>query len=89
MFFVRPKDTRFETVIDDNPNRYLMRNNGNSVLIIDEFKDCVAKQENDCRPTSKHHVMAGRTFSFDKEAGREYRFTLIEGGVTKNIEIKG
>ncbi|MCP1457729.1 molecular chaperone [Pseudomonas kilonensis] len=89
VFFVRPKDTRFETVIDDNPDRYLMRNNGNSVLIIDEFKDCVAKQENDCRPTTKHHVMAGRTFSFDKEAGREYRFTLIEGGVTKNIEIKG
>ncbi|MCP2074257.1 UNVERIFIED_ORG: hypothetical protein J2Y77_003693 [Pseudomonas lini] len=89
VFFVRPKDTRFETVIDDNANRYVMRNNGNSVVVIDEFKDCVVKQENDCRPTTKHHVMAGRTFSFDKEAGREYRFTLIEGGKSKAVEIKG
>ncbi|MBC3384409.1 molecular chaperone [Pseudomonas sp. SWRI179] len=89
VFFVRPKNTRFATVIDDNADRYLMRNNGNSVLVIDEFKDCAAKAENDCRPTTKHHVMAGRTFSFDKEAGREYRFTLIEGGQSKAIEIKG
>lgn len=89
VFFVRPKDTRFETVIDDSANRYLMRNNGNSVVVIDEFKDCAAKKENDCQPTTKHHVMAGRTFSFDKEAGREYRFTLIEGGKSKTVEIKG
>jgi len=89
VFFVRPKDTRFETVIDDSANRYLMRNNGNSVVVIDEFKDCDAKKESDCQPTTKHHVMAGRTFSFDKEAGREYRFTLIEGGKSKAVEIKG
>jgi hypothetical protein len=89
VFFVRPKNTRFETVIEDNASRYVMRNNGNSVLVIDEFKDCVAKKENDCRPTTKHHVMAGRTFSFDKEAGREYRFTLIEGSQSKPITIKG
>ena len=89
VFFVRPKNTRFETVIEDNASRYVMRNNGNSVLVIDEFKDCVAKKENDCRPTTKHHVMAGRTFSFDKESGREYRFTLIEGSQSKPITIKG
>ncbi len=89
VFFVRPKDTRFETVIDDSANRYQIRNNGNSVLVIDEFKDCEAKKENECRPTTKHHIMAGRTFSFDKEAGREYRFTLIEGSEQKNVEIKG
>ena len=89
VFFVRPKDTRFETVIDDSASRYVMRNNGNSVLVLDEFKDRVVKKENDCRPTTKHHVMAGRVFSFDKEAGREYRFTLIEGGQSKTVEIKG
>ncbi len=76
-------------MIDDSAARYLMRNNGNSVVIIDEFKDCAAKAEHDCRPTTKHHVMAGRTFSFDKEQGREYRFTLIEGGQSKAVEIKG
>lgn len=89
VFFVRPKDTRFETVIDNSASRYLLRNNGNSVVVIDEFKDCLAKTDNDCRPTTKHHVMAGRTFAFDKEPGREYRFDLIEGTEKKTVEIKG
>jgi len=89
VFFVRPKDTRFDTVIDHSATRYQLRNNGNSVVVIDEFKDCEAKKESECRPTTKHHVMKGRTFAFDKEAGREYRFTLIEGSKTQNVEIKG
>lgn len=89
VFFVRPKDTRFETAIDNSTSRYLLRNNGNSVVVIDEFKDCAAQKDNDCRPTTKHHVMAGRTFGFDKEPGREYRFNLIEGREEKAIEIKG
>ena len=89
VFFVRPKDTRFDTVIDDNANRYQLRNKGNSVVVVDEFKDCAVQKENDCRPTTKHHIMTNRSFSFDKEAGREYRFTLIEGGEKKAIEIKG
>lgn len=89
VFFVRPRDTRFETVIDDSAGRYQVRNNGNSVVVIDEFKDCSAQKENDCRPTTKHHVMAGRAFAFDKEPGREYRFDLIEGPGKKAVEIKG
>lgn len=89
VFFVRPKDTRFETTIDNDASRYLLRNNGNSVVVIDEFKDCAVQKENDCRPTTKHHVMAGRTFSFDKEPGRAYRFDLVEGHEKKTIEIKG
>lgn len=89
VFFVRPKDARFETSIDNSAARYLLRNNGNSVVVIDEFKDCSAQKENDCKPTSKHHVMAGRSFSFDKEPGREYRFTLVEGSKEKTVEIKG
>jgi hypothetical protein len=89
VFFVRPQDTRFETVIDNSTSRYLMRNNGNSVVVIDEFRDCAAGKDNECRPTTKHHVMAGRAFSFDKEPGREYRFTVVEGNEQKAVEIKG
>lgn len=89
VFFVRPKDSRFETAIDNSAGRYQLRNNGNTVVVIEEFKDCSAKKDNDCKPTSKHHVMAGRTFSFDKEPGREYRFTLVEGSQEKAVEIKG
>jgi len=89
IFFVRPSNTRFDSVITDAPGKYAIRNDGNSVVIIDEFKDCASKSESDCQPTTKHHILAGRTFQFDKQAGREYRFTLIEGTVSKKLEVKG
>ncbi|HWT69756.1 MAG TPA: molecular chaperone [Pseudomonas sp.] len=89
VFFVRPKETRYDSVINDAPGKYEIRNNGNTVVVIDEFKDCSVKNETECQPTTKHHIMAGRTFEFDKQAGREYRFTLIEGSATKKLEIKG
>ena len=89
VFFVRPKETRFDSVINDGPGKYEVRNNGNSVVVIDEFKDCSIKSESDCQPTTKHHILAGRTFQFEKQAGRGYRFTMIEGASTKKLEIKG
>jgi hypothetical protein len=89
IFFVRPSQTRYDSEIKDGPQKYEIRNNGNSVVVIDEFKDCSVNNENDCQPTTKHHVLAGRAFQFDKQAGREYRFTLIEGSATKKLETKG
>ncbi|WP_433738884.1 molecular chaperone [Pseudomonas putida] len=89
IFFVRPKDTRYDSVINDAPGKYEVRNNGNTVVVIDEFKDCSVKKETECQPTTKHHIMAGKTFQFDKQSGREYRFTLIEGSATKKLEVKG
>ncbi|MBN2991057.1 molecular chaperone [Pseudomonas cedrina subsp. fulgida] len=89
VFFVRPKNTRFDTAIQDDGKRYTLRNNGNSVVVIDEFKDCVAGSPRDCRPTLRHHIRAGRSYGFDKEPGREYRFSLIEGDASKPIEVKG
>lgn len=89
IFFVRPSQTRYESAITDGAQKYEIRNNGNSVVVIDEFKDCSVNSENDCQPTTKHHILAGRAFQFDKRAGREYRFTLIEGSATKKLETKG
>lgn len=89
VFFVRPKDTRYESVIDNAAGHYQIRNNGNTVVVIDEFKNCSVKNEQDCQPTTKHHILAGRTFQFEKQAGREYRFTLVEGEISKKLEVKG
>jgi hypothetical protein len=89
VFFVRPAQTRFDSAIDDGPGQYRIRNQGNSVVVIDEFRDCSVKSENDCQPTTKHHILPGRTFEFDKQSGREYRFTMIEGKATKVLELKG
>jgi len=87
VFFVRPKDARYDTVINDAPGRYVLRNNGNTVLVVDEFKSCSLSDETDCGATTKHHVMAGSTFEFDKEKGREYRFKLIEGDNKKDLKV--
>jgi len=87
VFFVRPKDARFETAVNETDKRYELRNNGNTVVIIDEFKSCSLSNESECGATTKHHVMAGKTYAFDKEKGREYRFILIEGDKKKSLKI--
>jgi hypothetical protein len=89
VFFVRPKSTRYASVIENGPTDYRIRNNGNTVVVIDEFKDCSVKNEQDCQPTTKHHILAGRQFEFEKQAGREYRFTLVEGESSKKLDVKG
>lgn len=89
VFFVRPKDTRYASVIENGATDYRIRNNGNTVVVIDEFKDCAVKNDQDCQPTTKHHILAGRTFEFEKQAGREYRFTLVEGESSKKLDVKG
>ena len=89
VFFVRPKDTRYASVIENGATDYRIRNNGNTVVVIDEFKDCAVKNDQDCQTTTKHHILAGRTFEFEKQAGREYRFTLIEGESSKKLDVKG
>ncbi|RON71206.1 molecular chaperone [Pseudomonas fluorescens] len=89
VFFVRPAQTQFDSVINDGAGQYRIRNRGNSVVVIDEFRDCSVKDESDCQPTTKHHILPGRTFEFDKQNGREYSFTLIEGKDSKPLEVKG
>lgn len=89
VFFVRPKNTRYDTLINNSAGRYEVRNNGNSVIVVDEFKNCVTGKQTDCHPTTKNHVLPGRAFSFEKEAGRQYTFKLVEGDKQKNQEVKG
>ncbi|NWD26989.1 molecular chaperone [Pseudomonas yamanorum] len=89
VFFVRPKNTHFDSRIEDNANRYVLSNRGNSVVVVDEFKDCAAANPQECRPVTKNHVLPGRAFTFDKEPGRVYRFNLEEGSGQKIHEVKG
>ncbi|SDQ11138.1 hypothetical protein SAMN04490195_0457 [Pseudomonas moorei] len=87
VFFVRPKNSRFDSVIDDSAGVYRLRNNGNTVVVIDEFRNCSLKNETECEPTTKHHVLAGKSFEFEKKPGREYRFNLIEGADKKALRV--
>jgi hypothetical protein len=87
VFFVRPKNSRFDSVIDDSAGVYRLRNNGNTVVLIDEFRNCSLKNETECEPVTKHHVLAGKTFEFEKKPGREYSFNLVEGASKKALRI--
>lgn len=89
IFFVRPQGARFDSVIDDSAGTYTVRNNGNTVVVIDEFKNCSKTVETDCDPTTKHHILAGKSFEFEKKAGREYRFILVEGDTKKILKVAG
>ncbi|MBV4456864.1 molecular chaperone [Pseudomonas sp. COR58] len=89
VFFVRPGQARFASEIEDSPGRYRLRNNGNTVVVIDEFRNCSQKNESECEPTTKHHVLAGKSFEFEKKPGREYRFNLVEGSEKKTLRIAG
>ena len=87
IFFVRPREARYATAINETEGRYELRNNGNTVVIVDEFKSCSLSKESDCGATTKHHVLAGKSFAFNKEKGREYRFFLIEGSDKKTMKV--
>ena len=88
-FFVRPENPRFDTQIENTPKQYSLHNNGNTVFVVDEFKDCAANDPENCLAATKNHVRPGRTMRFGKQAGRLYRFVLIEGNARKTMEIKG
>lgn len=88
IFFVRPVNTRFDTELKRDGDQYVIRNKGNSVVIVDEFRDCAVANESDCDPVTKHHVLPGKVYQFKQERGREYRFNLIEGEQKRQVEVK-
>ncbi|MBE8591389.1 molecular chaperone [Pseudomonas sp. MAFF 301449] len=87
IFFVRPKDTRFETRVNETDQQYQLRNAGNSVVVLDEFNDCATQKATDCVPTTKHHILPGRQLTFEKKPGRRYSFQLVEGMVKKPMTV--
>ncbi len=89
VFFVRPTQSRFDTRVENGGRNYTLRNAGNTVVVVDEFKDCAANDRADCAPITKNHIFPGRIFSFEKQPGRIYRFFLLEGGTEKIVEITG
>ncbi len=88
IFFVRPKNTRFDTKIEDGPTEYRVKNAGNSTIELDEFKDCSVKKASDCQATRKHILLPGKSFALTKEAGRVYTYNLVEASATKKVRVE-
>ncbi|WPO98210.1 molecular chaperone [Pseudomonas sp. HR96] len=87
VFFVQPKEVRFDTQIADGPKDYRVLNAGNATIELDEFKNCAASAASDCEPTRKHILRPGKAFVFDK-AGRAVTFDLVEGGKKRAMVVK-
>ena len=88
VFFVLPKDTRFDTQISDTTDQYQLRNAGNSTVVLDEFHDCSVTDATDCVPTTKHHILPERQLKFEKKPGRRYSFVLVEGLDKKPMKVE-
>ena len=88
VFFVRPKDTRFDTRINETVEQYQVRNAGNSTVVLDEFHDCSIANATDCVPTTKHHILPERQLTFEKKPGRRYSFVLVEGLDKKPLKVE-
>ncbi|WP_073524318.1 pilus assembly protein [Pseudomonas fluorescens] len=87
VFFVRPKDTRFDTQITQTDSQYKLRNAGNSVVVLDEFRDCAKAKKSDCLPTTKHHILPGRELVFEKKPDRQFSFQKVEGRDKKLMTV--
>jgi Mat/Ecp fimbriae periplasmic chaperone len=88
VFVVPPKDGRYDTRLDNRAQEYEVRNAGNSLVILDELKDCASKDERECLPATLTHIRPGQSYTLNKQAGRMYSFKLIEGPKSKTIEVR-
>lgn len=88
IFFVRPKNTRFDTKIHDSTTEYRVDNNGNSTIELSEFKDCASSEPTDCHTPRSHHVLPGKHFTLTRTPGRIYAFELVEGHEKTKIRVQ-
>ena len=82
-----PKESRYDTRLDDSAKQYEVRNGGNSLVTLDKFKDCV-KDGLDCQAPFAVYVRPGQSHAFSKQPGHTYTFELIEGASKKTIEVQ-
>lgn len=87
LLFVRPEKPHYATQIQRQTERFLVRNDGNSSVVLDNFNDC-SSDGKQCAVPSKHHVLPNSVRTFERQAGHLYYFDLIEGDKTQKIELK-
>lgn len=87
LLFVRPQGARFRTPMHREGADFVVANQGNSTVVLDNFRHC-AREGNECVAGTKHHLLPGVTRRFSEQPGREYRFELQEGGQRQELAFK-
>ena len=86
VFFVRPKNSRFDSVIEDAPTTYRVRNNGNTTIRLDKLTQCSANRQ-DCDKPVLVHLLPGKTTVLQRKPNHQYLFELQEGDQKKMMEL--
>ena len=73
---VRPKNATFNTAIQDAGNSIIIRNNGNSTIVLDNIKQCAG---NICSESVSTILLPGKQHQLRKEMKKSWQFTLLEG----------
>ncbi|EKT4484550.1 molecular chaperone [Pseudomonas putida] len=88
LLFVRPGETRFATPVQRQGGTLTVSNQGNTTVVLDQFRQCQAPGEH-CEPATKHHLLPGRTRQFEGQAAKVHQFELHEGGARKAMVVGG
>ncbi|UBM26529.1 molecular chaperone [Pseudomonas sp. p1(2021b)] len=87
LLFVRPQGSRFSTPLLREGADFVVTNQGNATVVLDNFRHC-AGDGHECSAATKYHLLPGVTRKFPQQPGREYRFQLQEGGRHQELAFK-
>lgn len=83
---VRPAAARYETRMKDEAGEYRVHNAGNTTITLENLHDCGASGTA-CTPEIIRRVLPGSQISIEKNPGRTYRATLVEGLNTQVVSF--
>lgn len=83
ILIVRPLSTHFDTRIEQRDGQHIIRNNGNSTVLLQYFKAC---REQQCSGEQLIHLRPGQSKLVPKD-GQHYRFTLKEGEQSRPFDL--
>lgn len=88
VLIVRPAGARYDTQLSQDGGTYTVRNNGNSIIVLDSYQACTDART--CTESRKIHLRPQRSEVFPMQAGHRYRFDLIEGSAKpRRVEFGG
>ncbi|WP_426150590.1 molecular chaperone [Pseudomonas sp. DC3000-4b1] len=89
LLYVRPREVAHQLAIDEEPDRFVVRNVGNATAVLDRFRRCDANGL-ECDPAVVHLLPPGATRVFERKPDSTYAFTHQRGTLAPlPYEIKG
>jgi len=83
---VRPQPERYDTQIRDAGDRHIVRNGGNTTIILESFQECKPGLKN-CAQPAVRYISPGKESTFIAKPGLSYRYELTEGKQKKKVSF--